>query len=163
MALAAIENTKDKLAMSSSEKSNTAWRLVAMTDMTKSETAKAACVSLSLVSTMRRVLIQLDAKVSEAANDLATSAHANFRELNWGDAKRLSEGRDAAEFDRDEVNEKKAKEMALSILKALGPTGGAKNLDIFARALEIYAPRLPDLLADWWSIQEDEVEVDSEF
>jgi ParB-like chromosome segregation protein Spo0J len=163
MALAAMENTKDKLAMSSREKSNTAWRLVAMTDMTKSETAKAACVSESLVSAMRRVVIKLDAEISDAANDLSRSAYSEFRELNWADAKRLSEGRDAADFDHDEVSEKKAQEMALSLRKALGPTGGAKNLEVFARALEIYDSRLPDLLADWWRILDDEEEEVTEF
>ena len=155
MGAAAAANTKDKLPMSSSEKSNTAWHLVAMTEMSKAEAAKAASVSESTVSTMRRVLAQLDAKVTDAVNDLAMPANGNFRELNWADAKRLAEGRDAADFDRDTADEKKAQDMALSLRKALGSEGG-KYPEIFARALELYDPRLPDALADWWSISDSD-------
>ena len=52
--------------------------------------------------------------------------------------------------------------MALSLRKALGSSGG-KNPEVFARALEIYDSRLPEALADWWSIQEDEGEEVTEF
>jgi hypothetical protein len=155
MATAASANTKDKLAMSSSEKSNTAWHLVAMTEMSKADAAKAASVSESTVATMRRVLAQLDAKVNDAANDLMMSANSNFRELNWAAAKRLAEGRDDPNFDWDEANEKKAEVMALALRRALGTEGG-KYPEILARALQIYDSRLPDVLAEWWSVPESE-------
>ena len=157
MAAAASANTKDKLAMSSSEKSNAAWHLVAMTGMSKADVAKVASVSESTVATMRRILAQLDAKVDDAVNSLAIPAHGNFRELNWADAKRLAEGRDAADFDRDAAEEKKAQEMALSLRKSLGNEGG-KYPEVFARALEIYDSRLPDALADWWSVSDGDAD-----
>jgi hypothetical protein len=155
MATAASANTKDKLAMSRSEKSNAAWHLVAMTDMTKSAVVKASGVSDGTVATMRRIFLQLDAKVNDAAIELVMSANSNFRELNWAAAKRLAEGRDDPAFDWDDANEKKAEAMALALRRALGTEGG-KYPEIFARALELYDSRLPDALADWWSVPESE-------
>jgi len=162
MGAAAEANTKDKLPMSRSEKSNAAWHLVTMAEMSKAQVAKASSVSKATVASMRRVYAQLDAKVDEATDDLLVPAQENFRDLSWADAKRLAEGRDAVDFDRDEANELKAKEMALSLRKALG-SEGSKYPEIFARALELYDPRLPDALADWWSTPDDEGEDDSEF
>jgi hypothetical protein len=158
MGVAAAANTKDKLPMSSGERSNTAWRLAAMTDMSKAEVAKAACVSESLVATMRRVLIQLDAKVSEAANDLAMPVHGNFRELGWAEVRRIAEGKDAVDFDRVAMDEARAQSMATALGKALGREA-AKYPEAFARALELYDKRLPEALAEWWSTPVDDDDV----
>lgn len=154
MAAAAEANTKDKLPMSRTEKSNTAWHLVTMADMSKVEVAKASGVSESTVATMRKVFAQLESKANDVAVDLLASPQGDFRDLSWADAKRLAAGRDAADFDRDEANEKKAQEMALNLRKSLGAEG-AKYPEVFARALEIYAPRLPEQLADYWGDDED--------
>ena len=157
MGEAAVSNTRDKLPMSRAEKSNAAWHLVAMTDMSKAEVSTASTASESTVATMRRVLAQLEAKASEVTDDLIASPKGDHRDLNWAEAKCLAEGRDAVDFDRDTANEKKAQEMALALLKALG-TEGAKYPEIFARALAIYSPRLPDALADWWRLSDEDGE-----
>lgn len=154
MRAAAEANTKDKLPMSRSEKSNTAWHLVTMADMTKVEVSKASSVSESTVATMRKVFIQLESKENDEADDLMVPLRGDFRDLSWADAKRLVEGRSDADFDRDEANEKKAQEMALALRKSLGAEG-AKYPEVFARALEIYAARLPDQLAEYWRDEED--------
>jgi ParB-like chromosome segregation protein Spo0J len=151
---AAESNTKDKLPMSRSEKSNTAWHLVTMANMNKAEVSKAASVSESTVATMRKVFIQLKSKENGETDDLMAPTRGNFRDLSWADAKRLVEGRDAADFDRDEANEKKAQEMALALRRSLGAEG-AKYPEVFARALEIYASRLPEQLAEFWRDDED--------
>ena len=161
MGAAAQANTCDKLPMSRSEKSNAAWHLVTMADMSKAEVAKASTVSETTVASMRRVCAQLDAKGNEFEDDFTVSPAANFRDLSWDDAKRLAEGRNAADFDRDEANEKKAQEMALALRKALG-TEGAKYPEIFARALEIYDSRLPDALAEWWNTPDDDNDNDND-
>jgi ParB-like chromosome segregation protein Spo0J len=154
MRAAAEANTKDKLPMSRSEKSNTAWHLVTMADMSKVEVSKASSVSESTVATMRKVFIQLESKVNDEADDLMVPLRGDFRDLSWADAKRLAEGRSAADFDRDEANEKKAQEMALALRKSLGAEG-AKYPEVFARALEIYASRLPEQLAEYWRDEEE--------
>lgn len=154
MAAAASANTKDKLPMSSAEKSNAAWRMVVMTSMSKADAAKAAGVSESTVANMRKVAAHLDSKITEATDDLQVPIQANYRDLSWGDAKRLAEGRDASDFDRDVADEKKAQDMALALRKALGAEGG-KYPEVLARALEIYDSRLPDTLAEWWGSLED--------
>lgn len=163
MGAAASANTRNKLAMSSVEKSNAAWRIVAMTDMSKSEAASAAGVSESTVANMRKVFNQLEAKVNAALDELSISPHGNFRDLNWEQAKRLAEGRDEVDFDREEANEKKASDMALALRKAIGKEGW-KQPEILARALELYDGRLPEQLADFWGNQdgseEDELETD---
>lgn len=153
MGAAASANTKNKLAMSSTEKSNAAWRIVAMTDMSKSEAAKAAGVSESTVASMRKVFSQLEAKVDSAQSELSSSPHGKFRDLSWDQAKRLAEGRDEADFDREEANEKKANDMATALRKAIGKEGW-KQPEILARALELYDSRLPEQLADFWGNQD---------
>lgn len=162
MGVAAQANTGDKLPMSRAEKSNAAWHLVTMADMTKSEVAKAANVSEGTVATMRKVAIQLDAMVSEVTEELNVSRYGDFRDLSWTDAKRLAEGRDAADFDHDVLDEAMAQKMAAALRKAFG-TQAAKYPETFARALELYDTRLPDALAEWWSTPDDEGEEVSEF
>ena len=147
---AASGNTKDKLAMSTTEKSNTAWRLTVATDMSKAEVAKIATVSDSTVATMRRVHALLKARSDTRDDLLAGRATQDHRSLSWADAKRLAQGREAPDFDRDAANEKKAQEMAMSLRKALGKEG-AKYPEILARALEIYDTRLMDRLVEWWA------------
>jgi hypothetical protein len=81
MRAAAEANTKDKLPMSRSEKSNTAWHLVTMADMTKVEVSKASSVSESTVATMRKVFIQLESKENDETDDLMAPTRGNFRDL----------------------------------------------------------------------------------
>jgi len=154
MRAAAEANTKDKLPMSRTEKSNTAWHLVTMADMTKVEVATASGVSESTVATMRKVFAQLESKASEVAVDLMAPSREDFRDLSWASAKRLADGRDDNDFDWDEANEQKAQGMAMALRKSLG-SEGAKYPDVFARALEIYDSRLPDRLMGWWGDDED--------
>jgi hypothetical protein len=156
MAAAASANTKDKLPMSSAEKSNAAWRMVNATDMSKAEVAAASGVSESTVAAMRRVHAVLI--VREAAADaLATDPGGAPMDLAWRDAKRLAEGREAPDFDRGAANEAKAQEMALAIRRAIGSEGG-KYPEILARALDIYDSRLMEQLVEWWGGQEDDDE-----
>lgn len=85
---------------------------------------------------MRKVAAHLGAKATEATADPLGPTLPDYRDLSWVDAKRLAEGRDAPDFDRDEANEKKAQEMALALRRALGAEGG-KYPEVLARALEL--------------------------
>ncbi len=154
MGAAASANTRNKLAMSSAEKSNAAWRIVAMTEMSKAEAAIATGVSESTVASMRKICNQLEAMVNATLSELSISPHSNFRDLSWEQAKRLAEGRDEVDFDWDEANEKKAQEMAAALRKAIGKEGWKKP-EVLARALELYAERLPEQLVEFWGYRED--------
>lgn len=164
MGVAAQTNTGDKLPMSRAEKSNAAWHLVTMADMSKSEVAKVSNVSEGTVAAMRRVFTRLDARVNEVTADLTMPAQGDFRDLSWADAKSLAEGRDVADFDRDVVDEAMAQKMAAALRKAFGAQA-AKYPETFARALELYDTRLPDALAEWWNTPDDDDDNDeaSEF
>ena len=156
MAVAARSNTKNKLSMTSSEKSNTAWHLTAFTDMSKLEVSLAADVSESSVAAMRRVRDDLKRK-DDATPDLEVSRYLGFLDLKWAEALRLSKGLDAPDFDRESADERKAQEMAAALRRAIGDQA-AKFPEVFARALAIYDSRLPDQLAEWWGEQGDDEE-----
>lgn len=155
MGAAGSANTKNKLQMSTTEKSNTAWSLVAMTDLSKAEAAKVACVSESTVANMRKVFNQFESTIAASISDLTSPPHANFRDLSWAESKRIAEGRDEVDFDWAEANENKAQAMALTLRKSLGAEG-ARYPEVFARALDIYSPRLPEQLAEYWDDDEQE-------
>jgi hypothetical protein len=165
MALAASANSRDKLAMTSAEKSNAAWRMVVVTQASKATVAKAAGVSESTVANMRRVRSQLDARGSVETDDLTLRAGVDYRDLGWPEAKRLAEGREAVDFDREAADEKKAQDMASSLLRAIGDEG-RKYPFVLARALEIYDSRLEATLMDYWGARdesEDSLEQTEEF
>lgn len=156
MAVAAGANSKDKLAMTASEKSDAAWHLTVATEMSKAEVASKAKVSESSVANMRRVRDELKRKEA-AAPDLEVSRYAGFMDLRWTEALRLNKGLDAPDFDRESADERKAQVMALKLRQAIGDEG-AKFPEVMARALEIYDSRLPDQLAEWWSEPGDDEE-----
>lgn len=157
MTAAASGNSKDKLSMTSADKSNAAWRLVVVTDMSKAEVSRAVGVSESTVASMRRVHGLLDARAGIGSDDLTMLPCGDHRNLRWAEAKRLADGRAAVDFDWEEADEKRAQSMALAIRRALGDEGG-KRPDIMARALEIYDGRLPDQLAEVWGNQEGDAD-----
>lgn len=153
MGRAASANTKDKLVMSSAAKSNTAWRLVSATGLSKMATADASGVGESTVAAMRRVFAQLTARATPS-NEFGVSTVADLRDLSWAEAKRLAAGQDEADFDWETANEKKAQAMALALRKALGKEGG-RYPEVLARALDIYDSRLARQLVDLWRDRED--------
>ena len=153
---AATANTKDKLAMSSAAKSNTAWRLVSTTGLSKAATANASGVGESTVAAMRRVFALLSDR-AKPVDEFSLSTGEDLRDLTWMGARGLAAGREPPDFDREEANEEKAQEMALALRKALGKEGG-KYPEILARALEIYDSRLLQRLAELWDTQVDDKE-----
>ncbi len=157
MATAARRNKGDKLAMTRAEKSDAAWHLVTMTQLSKEETAACAGVSESTIASMRKVFNQLEERANNGGDDLEVTSGSDCRELRWAEAQRLAAGHEASDFDQEAENEKKAQAMALELRKAIG-SEGRKYPEILARALEIYSPRLPDALRDWWGTEEAQAE-----
>jgi len=161
MGLAASVNSKDKLTMSSAEKSDAAWRMVAATDLSKAVIATAAGVSESTVANMRRARVILESRCSATGDDVEMTAMGDFRDLRWMEAKAQAAGTKPADFDYEEHSERKAQEMALALRRALGKEG-AKYPEILARALDIYDTRLMDQLVDWWTGSDHEPDEEAE-
>lgn len=130
--LAARTNTKDKLPMSRAEKSNAAWRLVLTTPASKSDLAEAAGVSERTVAHMRRV--------KETLKDAGGHPVAKLLDMTWDAARRLSLGQEAPDWDPEE-EQRRAQEFATKLHKVFG-LQGAKQPDIFLKAVELYSPKL---------------------
>lgn len=151
-ARAASANSKNKLTMTSSEKSSSAWRLVVTTDRSKAQIAFDSGVSQSTVAAMRRVDALLLARHAAREFDAVGVDHQNLR---WADAKRLADGRAADGFDWAAAEEKQAQKMAIDLRRAIGDQGG-KRPQILARALEIYDERTKAALMECWAEGDDD-------
>ena len=145
--LSAKANTRDKLQMASSEKSNAAWRMVVATAMSKAEIADAGDVSSRLVGYMRKAKTTLE---SRGVKDLA--------DIRWEAARRSARGEAEEDvlFDDDE-QERRAQMMAALLHKTLGAAAG-KQVEVFSRALELYNSQLPGWLADLWQIHDNDLD-----
>lgn len=153
LAQAAAGNSQNKLAMTTAEKTQAAWRMVVMDDsLSKAFVADKAGVSQASVANMRRVHKQLCDAAEGADFDAPTGDHRNLR---WPDARRLANGGEARDVDWEAKDEKEAVAMAAAIRKAIG-SRGSKKLHVLARALELYDSRLADTLMDYWSEKVDE-------
>lgn len=143
---AASRNTRDKLAMGRSEKVGTAWRLVLTTDLSKAATVRASGASEGLVAHMRRVKVQLGAQGRELGA------------LSWERARQLAAGEVPEEdIDWEDRTRKEAEDMANAITKALGKRP-RQRVEAFAMALEMIDSRLPGMLSEFWSSQDDDDE-----
>lgn len=135
---AAEANTKDKLQMSSSEKSNAAWRLVVLSeDRSKAQQAQDAGVSERLVALMRKAKATLLAA--------RKGSHETLAEMTWNDARRQAAGDDADWTPEEE--EKRIEKMTVALRKALGDTAD-RQPDIFRQALERFSPQLAKALGE---------------
>lgn len=129
---AAKANTKAKLMMSGSEKSNAAWHMVVMTpEMSKSKQAENSGVSERLVASMRKTKATLSNQ-GRAPSQLA--------DMTWEQARRAVKGEDSDDWSPEE-EEKRVEQMALALRKALGATA-ERQPEIFWQAVETYSPQL---------------------
>lgn len=132
-------NSKDKLPMSKSDKSNRAWKLVVLEKTSKNMIAKICGVGTSTVGRMRNVLAQYK-------NDLSTNYKSMILMMTWEEALKKSLGERVID---DSWEQRQAKEWA----KRLGKTFGKKPSTqpyIFALALEIYSEPLKKGLIEEW-------------
>ena len=126
-------NHKDKLPMTSAEKSEGAWRLVKEERLNRPQIVGLGLVSRSTVSTMKRTW--------DAIKD-----HNEARAASWAQARRWGEKRES-----DPDWQTKAAE---ALMKRLVETGIAKEMlkapDIAALALEMLNATLPMALTMEW-------------
>ena len=131
-------NSKNKLTMSLQDKTNTAWRLTACTDLSKSRIAADCGVgdrTVANMRTVRRTLIGMG------------KTTADLLELSWADAQREAKGEAKPEYDEDAATEKRATGYARGIARALRDRPH-KDPEGFARALQMLDERLPTRLLE---------------
>jgi len=150
LVLSAKANTRDKLQMGRGEKSNAAWHLVVHTSLSKLEQADASGVSERQVALMRKAKATLEAMGLE-----------NLEDMGWEEARRKAAGEDAMPEWDEGGTEKRAQVMATRLHKVLG-LGALKNIEVFARAVEIYSPLLYKGLVEHFRGSEEEDDEDSD-
>lgn len=146
---AAKANTKAKLMMSASEKSNTAWNMVVVApEMSKSKQAENSGVSERLVAFMRKTKATLSNR---------GHAFPQLADMTWEQARRAAAGEDTDDWSPEEEG-KRVEQMAQALRKALGDTA-ERQPDIFWQAIETYSPQLARSLLDYLTQRpEDDVE-----
>ena len=84
-------NSKDKLAMSKSEKTNAAWRLVISTSLSLNQLVEVSTISKPTIALIRKIMRHL----KEVDPDVALD------KLTWRDALRKFQGKEDEEFAPD--------------------------------------------------------------
>ena len=156
---AAKGNSRDKLSMQPSEKQNAAWRLTVTTAATIPRVAQAAGVSERAVSSMRAVRATLlTQQRNDASDPLDTPARwAHLSDLSWHQARMLALGQTLEEFDRDSQADKRGREIAKAIHKAVGPMGW-KDPEAFMRGIALYSPLLWKTIQDELTVTADDAD-----
>jgi len=140
-------NSRDKLVMTSLEKSEGAWRLTLGTQLSFNQIVKASTRSRSTVTNMRRVMKEI----------LKTHTREALLKLSWAEAQMVLKGLDPdREFNNDRLAEL-AQQMANNLLAKFGTNFG-KNPEVVYEALCIYDSTLLPALMDMYREPEDEVQ-----
>ena len=132
-------NSKDKLPMSKSDKSNRAWKLVALEKTSKLTTAKICGIGTSTVGRMRNVLAQY--KV-----DYPTNHQSIVLNMTWEDAYKRSLGERVID---DSWERRQAQEWSKRLGRTFGNRASTQPA-IFAMAIEIYSEKLKEGLLEEW-------------
>ena len=160
-------NTKNKLPMTTTDRTEAAWRLVkegrsgVWPDSIR-ETQELCAVGKGTVNRMR-----------DAWTDLQNGQYGNIKELeglSWRQAQaKLKETEEEQSFDEDSWLEERAQNLANDIARA--KLHLSKNIEVTALALEMLDPGLPEALMAHWAprrrfdpdaIEEDELDEDGE-
>jgi hypothetical protein len=141
---AVTRNSRDRLAMTSDDKLEAAWRLTVLGVHSKREVAEATGASERTIATMRTTL----RKLQEGDKDPGGFGSAVRIPATWREARRLLSGDDFREF-TDEMREAQVREWARRLAKTFGNKPG-KQAEVFADALETAWPRLPQELVRAW-------------
>jgi hypothetical protein len=138
-------NSRDRLAMSSDDKLEAAWRLTLLGVHSKREVADATGAAPSTIATMRATL----RKLQEADGEPGGFGLSKPPPATWQEAKRALRGDERREF-TEEAREAWAREWARRFAKTFGNKLSAQP-DILGDALEIYSRSLPRGLVEHWS------------
>ena len=127
-------NSKDKLAMSKSEKTNAAWRLVISTGLSLNQLVDVSTISKPTIALMRKVTRRL----SESEPDKALD------QLTWREALRKFQGREEEEFVPDpEWRNKRTAAVAQTLSDTFGGEFKRKP-EVFWEAVRKYDSNLTD-------------------
>lgn len=143
---AAQANTKDKLQMRKAEKTTAAWHLVvAGEELTQVQQAKASGISRRMVVSMHKV-----------KRALLTKGQTDIGDLSWARARQLVTGDNSEQPEHDDDwIEAQARKVAEKLHRHIG-IKAASQAEVFARALDIFSPRLVRELEDYWRDQAED-------
>lgn len=144
-------NSRNKLAMSRTEKSEAAWRLVREFGHSRTvpQVVEATGVSARTIFSMRKMLAQLHERAGQIGEELPD-------DLSWMTAQSMLSGR-GDNFDSAAWLEAEAQKMVDRLRKAnLGPNL-TKQPEITARALRMISDNLPRALIEEWLPEEPEL------
>jgi hypothetical protein len=148
--LRAIEgNVRDKLRMTTAQKSAAAWRITkeSIGDLSADQVAETTTISRRQAFNMKRVWKELNERT-----DLSEEQRAELPNLTWQQAKDLRDGAVSAEdFDAEGWKEKKAGELAELIRRTNVEAGMLKDAEVTAMALQQLSGRLPEMLIEEWA------------
>jgi len=143
-------NSKDKLAMSKSEKTNAAWRLVISTSLSLNRLVEASTISKPTIALMRKVMRHL-----REANP-----HVFLDELTWRDALRQYQGKEDEEFVPDpEWRNKRVAEVAQTLSDTFGGEFKRKP-ELFWEAVRKYNSNLTDHFLRMHGVDPEDYHVD---
>lgn len=142
-------NSKDKLSMTSREKSNAAWRLTVGTDLRVFQIVESSKRSKPTIIKMRLIKDEL----------LQKKLGINLANLSWDDAQRVHKGLSPEIPHDDDWMEQQAQALARKMMSTLG-AGLGKQPEVFLMALEIYDGRLVDYLRNECQRDDDDDELD---
>jgi hypothetical protein len=136
-------NTKNKLPMTTKDKTEAAWRLVKQGKPgdwpdSISEIREMCGVGKGTVNRMR-----------EAWTKLHNGQYGDVKDLSWRQAQAKLEGEEEQAFDKDSWLEERAQKLADGIVRA--KLHLAKDIEITALALEMLDPGLPAALMAHWA------------
>ena len=136
-------NTKNKLPMTTTDRTEAAWRLVKEGKPGEwpdsiSETEELCAVGKGTVNRMRA-----------AWTELHNGQYGDVKDLSWGQAKAKLKGAGEEEFEYDSWLEERAQNLADDILRA--KLHLSKDIKVTALALERLDPGLPAALMAHWT------------
>lgn len=152
MMFAVSNNSKNKLAMTKTEKCNAAWRLIIATNKSKDAVTKATGVSYGFVGSLRRIKKSLEAKHPEVALD----------SLTWDGARRLEANVESYDFDETEKRKEEAKKLADRISKAVGDIM-RRDHELAYEAMAIYSQPMLEFFVEYHQPAPDEMSLPIEY
>lgn len=149
-------NVKDKLAMTTQAKSDAAWRITKenLGGLTAPQVVQLTSVSKRQVYAMRSVWKELNER-----EGLTDENRTRLPRLTWKQARDMRDGKqpETRDFDYDDWQQQKAKEVVALIRKNNVAVGLLKDPGVTALALRMLSEDLPERLIEEWASDHQEL------
>ena len=143
-------NSKDKLSMSKSEKTNAAWRLVISTGLSLNQLVEASTISKPTIVLMKKAMRHL----READSGM------HLDELTWQEAHRKYQGKDEPSFEPDfEWRDKRVAAVAQTLSDTFGGEFKRKP-EVFWEAVRKYDSNLTDYFLFMHGVDSEDFHID---